>query len=150
IPLIEKAGITHVRDEQPWRMIEKRTGQYEFPPRLAGYMTELSAHHLDPLVVLAFSNPLYDNDQTPFSPAGRAGYAAYAKAVAQHYGGNLGAVEIWNEYNGSFCSGPCRKDRPGTYSAMLQDAFKSVKTVKDSLTVLGGAAVPIPLDYYRQ
>jgi hypothetical protein len=150
IPLIEKAGIAHVRDEQPWRMIERRPGQYEFPPRLSNYMTELNAHHLDPVAVLAFSNPLYDNDQTPFSAAGRAGYAAYAKAVVQHYGTNLGAVEIWNEYNGSFCAGPCKKDRPGTYTPMLQEAYKSVKSVKDSLTVLGGAAVPIPLDYYRQ
>lgn len=150
IPLIEKAGIVHVRDEQPWRLIEKRPGQYEFPPRLTNFMAELNAHHLDPLIVLAFSNPLYDADQTPFSAAGRAGYAAYAKAVVQRYGATLPAVEIWNEYNGSFCAGPCRQDRPGTYTAMLRDTYSGLKSVKDSLTVLGGAAVPIPLDYYRQ
>ncbi|HXJ00765.1 MAG TPA: glycosyl hydrolase [Micropepsaceae bacterium] len=150
IPLIEKAGIRHVRDEQPWRMVERKPGQYAFPPRLANFMAELGAHHLDPLVVLAFSNPLYDGDKTPFSDAGRQAYAAYAREVAQHYASNVSAVEIWNEYNGSFCAGPCRSDRPAYYTSMLQDAYKGLKAANPSLTVLGGAAVPIPLDYFRQ
>ena len=149
IPLIEKAGISHVRDEQPWRLVERQPGHYEFPPRLSAYMSELAAHHLDALIVLAFSNPLYDGDQTPFSDAGRAGYAAYARAVVQHYAPALSAVEIWNEYNGSFCAGPCRGDRPAYYTPMLQEAYKSVKAANPLLTVLGGAAVPIPLPYFR-
>jgi len=150
IPLIEKAGIRHVRDEQPWRLVERQRAQYQFPPRLNGFMSELFAHHIDPLVLLAFSNPLYDSDQTPFSDAGRAGYAAYARAVAEHYAPNVSAVEIWNEYNGSFCTGPCRGNRPLYYSSMLKESYKALKAANPSLTVLGGAAVPIPLDYYRQ
>jgi hypothetical protein len=149
IPLIEKAAIAHVRDEQPWRLVERQPGIYEFPPRLSGFMAELTAHHIDPLIVLAFSNPLYDRDQTPFSEAGRAGYAAYARAVAQHYAPSLSAVEIWNEYNGSFCTSPCRMDRAGYYTLMLQQAYKSLKAADPAVTVLGGAAVPIPLDYFR-
>ena len=148
IPLIERAGIRHVRDEQPWRQVERQRAQYAFPPRLSAYMSELAAHHLDPLILLAFSNPLYDGDQTPFSDAGRAGYAAYARAVAQHYAPAVSAVEIWNEYNGSFCAGPCRSDRPSYYASMLQESYKSLKAANPSLTVLGGAAVPIPLDYF--
>jgi hypothetical protein len=150
IPLIGKAGIAHIRDEQPWRLVERERGQYRFPPRLEGFMSELIAHRIDPLIMLAFSNPLYDSDQTPFSDAGRSGYAAYTRAVAQHYAPNVSAVEIWNEYNGSFCAGPCRSDRPLYYSAMLKEAYASLKAANPSLTVLGGAAVPIPLDYYRQ
>ena len=92
IPLIEKAGLHRVRDEQPWRQVEKERGRYEFPPRLSAYMTELAAHHIEPLLVLAFANPLYDEGKTPISDVGRAGYAAYARAVAQHYGPSLGAV----------------------------------------------------------
>jgi hypothetical protein len=150
IPLIQKAGIRQVRDEQPWRLVERGRSQYAFPPRLNGFMSELFAHHIDPLVLLAFSNPLYDSDQTPFSDAGRAGYAAYARAVAEHYAPNISAVEIWNEYNGSFCTGPCRGNRPLYYSSMLKESYKTLKAANPSLTVLGGAAVPIPLDYYRQ
>src|SRR5262249_3120895 len=105
IPLIGKAGIVRVRDEQPWRKIQKERGRYSFEPRLSGFMGALRTNKIDPLIVLAFSNPLYDNDKTPFDDQGRAGYAAYAAAVAQHYSGQVGAVEIWNEYSGSFCDG---------------------------------------------
>jgi hypothetical protein len=149
IPLIEKAGISHIRDEQPWRVVERTPGQYAFPPRLAGFMAELAAHRIDPLIVLAFSNPLYDANKTPFTDAGRDAYAAYARAVAQHYAPNVSVVEIWNEYSGSFCEGPCRSDLPAYYTSMLKGAYKTLKTADPSLTVVGGAAVPIPLDYFR-
>jgi hypothetical protein len=149
IPLIRKAGIVHVRDEQPWRQVEKQAGDYQFPPRLSGYMAEFADQGIDPLVVLAFANPLYDNGETPFSDEGRAAYAAYAAAVARNYQPRLRAVEIWNEYNGSFCDGPCRYDRAGAYAAMLRAAYRRIKAEAPSVTVLGGAGVPIPLDYYR-
>ncbi len=149
VPLIAKAGIRRIRDEQPWRKVEKQRGQYQFPPRLSGYMGELAAQGIDPLIMLAFSNPLYDGDKTPYDDDGRAGYAAYARAVAQHYGSQVSAVEVWNEYNGSFCDGPCRGDRPGTYTAMLKDTYKSLKSADPSLIVAGGAGVPIPLDFFE-
>jgi hypothetical protein len=68
--------------------------------------------------------------------------------VAGHYRGQVSAVEVWNEYSGSFCDGPCRSDRPAYYTAMLKQAYTSLKAANPSLTVAGGAAVPIPLDYF--
>jgi hypothetical protein len=149
IPLIAKAGIGKVRDEQPWRKVERQHGQYQFPPRLSGFMQALAQASIDPLIVLVFSNPIYDNDKTPFSDDGRAGYAAYARAIAQHYRGQVSAVEVWNEYNGSFCAGPCRGDRPATYSAMLKQTYRTLKASDPALTVAGGAGVPIPLDFFE-
>jgi hypothetical protein len=148
LPLISKAGIIRIRDEQPWRRVEKSPGHYDFPPRLSDYMDAAHAQKIDPLIVLAFANPLYDNDQTPFDEQGRAGYAAYAGAVAQRYRGQVSAVEVWNEYNGSFCDGPCRADRPATYAAMLKQTYTALKAANPAITVAGGAAVPIPLDYF--
>jgi hypothetical protein len=148
MPLIGKAGISRIRDEQPWRKVEKVPGQYNFPPRLTNYMEAAKAQKIDPLIVLAFSNPLYDNDKTPFDEQGRAGYAAYAGAVAKQYRGQVSAVEVWNEYSGSFCDGPCRADRPAYYAAMLKQSYAALKAANPSVTVAGGAAVPIPLDYF--
>lgn len=150
VPLIEKSGIRYVRDEQPWKQIEKDNGHYDFPASLDSYMAALAQHHIDPLTVLAFANPLYDEGKTPYSDAGRAGYAAYAGAVVQHYKSGLRAVEIWNEYNGSFCDGPCTSDRPAYYASMLKDAYKAAKAADPNVLVAGGAAVPIPLDYFRR
>ena len=148
IPLIAKAGIGRVRDEQPWAKVEKQPGQYRFLPRLSNFMAELAAQKIDPLIVLAFSNPLHDNGKTPFDDEGRAAYAAYAAAVAQQYRGQVTALEVWNEYSGSFCDGPCRADRPAYYTAMLKQAYKSIKAANPAAIVAGGAAVPIPLDYF--
>ncbi|HKY19219.1 MAG TPA: glycosyl hydrolase [Rhizomicrobium sp.] len=148
VPLIGKAGIARVRDEQPWRKVEKERGQYQFQPRLTNYMAELAAQKIDPLIVLAFSNPLYDSDQTPFSAEGRAAYAAYAAAVAKRYRGQVAAMEVWNEYSGSFCAGPCRLDRPAYYTAMLKQSYDALKAANPSIQVAGGGAVPIPLDYF--
>lgn len=149
ISLMERAGIRRVRDEQPWQQVEKDRGEYAFPPRLTDYMSALAAHRIDPLIVLAFANRLYDAGKTPYSDEGRAGYAAYARAVAQKYGSAARAYEVWNEYNGSFCEGPCRANRPAFYAAMLQEAYKTLKAADPSLTVVGGAGVPIPLDFFQ-
>ena len=40
LPLIAKAGIGRIRDEQPWRKVEKQRGQFQFPARLTNFMTE--------------------------------------------------------------------------------------------------------------
>jgi len=148
IPLIGKAGIGRIRDEQPWRKVEKDPGQYRFPPQLSGYVDALTAAKIDPLIELVFSNPLYDNDKTPFDESGRAAYAAYASAVAERYRGQVSSFEIWNEYNGSFCEGPCRADRPAYYTAMLKQAYRALKAANPSLIVAGGASVYFPQDYF--
>jgi hypothetical protein len=149
LPLVAKAGISRIRDEQPWRQVERRRGDFEFPTRLTEYMDAAAAQKLDPLVVLAFANPNHDGGKTPFTAEGRAAYAAYAAAVARRYGSGVRALEVWNEYNGTFCDGPCRSDRPSMYGAMLKDTYAALKKQNPSLTVVGGAAVPIPLDWFH-
>lgn len=149
IPLIAKAGIAHVRDEQPWRRVEKSPDSYAFDERLAGYMAALKEATRDPLIVLAFANPLHDQGLTPHTDAGFRAYAAYAEAVVKRYP-ELRAVEIWNEYNGDFCEGPCRSDRPGTYSRMLTVAHNALKLARPEVTVVGGAAAGVPIDYLRR
>jgi hypothetical protein len=149
VPLIERAGLKRVRDEQPWRKVEKEPGRYDFPPEFAAYMGALKAHNIDPLIVLDFSNPHYDGDKTPYTGQGRAGFSAYARAVLQRYGAQISGLEVWNEYNGSFCDGPCRTDRPGFYAGMLKDTYAALKSARPDVTVAGGAAVNIPLDYFE-
>jgi len=149
IPLIEMAGIHRVRDEQPWRKIERNRGSYTFPAAFTTYMETLKSHDIDPLLVLAFSNPLYDDDKTPYSDEGRQAFAAYAAAVAKRYGNEVSALEVWNEYNGSFCDGPCASDRPRYYADMLKQTYSALKASDSTVTVVGAAAVPIPIDFFR-
>src|SRR3546814_15032323 len=113
-------------------------------------MRALDAHGVEPLLVMDFANKLYDEGLTPYSDTARKAYARYAETVIARYRPQLSAVEIWNEYNGRFCKGPCDKDRPHYYTEMLKQDYKAIKSTYPDLTVLGGAKVKVPLPYLER
>ena len=149
VPLIARAGIGTVRDEQYWQQVEPSPGTYASPAGYAQYMAALQDAGIEPLLVLSFANPAYDGGQTPHTPAGRAAFAAYGVELARRNAGQVPALEVWNEINGSFCSGPCRQDRAGIYAALLADSFAALKAENPRLTVVGGAAVKVPLPWFE-
>lgn len=149
VPMITRAGIGTVRDEQYWKHIEPQPGTYASPKAYAHYMAELEGAGIEPLLVLSFANPHFDGGFTPFTPAGRAAFAAYGAELARRHAGQVHAFEVWNEINGSFCSGPCRLNRADTYAALLADSYAALKAVDPDLTALGGAAVKVPLPWFE-
>lgn len=148
VPWIARAGIGTVRDEQYWQQIEPQPGEYADPERYARYMHALRRADIEPLLVLSFANPHYDDGQTPFTPAGRAAFAAYGAELVRRHRDQVAAVEVWNEINGTFCSGPCRQDRAGTYATLLADSYAALKAADPGVTVVGGAAVKVPLPWF--
>jgi hypothetical protein len=149
IPLIARLGVSRIRDEQNWAAVEKRRGVYAPPAVFTNYMAALANAHIDPLIALTFGNPLYDGGVAPFTANGRAAYAAYATALLKQYGSQIKAVEVWNEYNGTYCKGPCRLDRPGTYAPMLATTTAALRKQRSDIVIGGGAAVGIPLPYFE-
>jgi hypothetical protein len=153
LPLIAKAGIANVRDELYWGTLEKVAGKFDFTvenDRYTRYMALLAEAHVTPLEVMTFGNPNYDQGDSPFTPEGDAAYANYCVSVLDHYGPQIRALEIWNEYNGSFCKGPALKDRPKYYTQMLRAAYARIKTAHPNVTVVGGALVKIPMPYIEK
>lgn len=147
MPLIARAGIASIRDEQYWDSIERHPGKYVFPDQFGRYMAKAAQLRLQPFIPLTFENDHYDHGMTPFSAAAIAAYARYAQAVLLHYGAQIQAVEIWNEFNGSFVKGPADKDRPFSYARILKAAYDSIKKIRPDVTVVGGATVLVPLPY---
>jgi hypothetical protein len=143
-------SIGSVRDELYWDQIEPQPGVYVFPPYFDDYMDTLRVAGISPLIELDFANPNYDGGMTPYTDQGMAAYAQYGVQVLRHYGDQIKAVEIWNEYNGSFCAGPATLDRTGTYTRMLQQAYTQIKTERPDVTVVGGATVDVPLPYWEK
>jgi hypothetical protein len=150
MPLIARAGIASIRDEQYWDSIETRPGNFIFPDEFSRYMTDAARHRLQPFIPLTFANDHYDDGFTPFSAEAINAYARYAQAVLLHYGAQIRAVEIWNEFNGSFVKGPADKDRPFSYAQILKAAYGSIKKIRPDVTVVGGATVLIPLPYLER
>lgn len=156
IPLIGRGGIKNIRDEIYWANVETTKGTFAFPERFDAYMAEVKANNLEPLIVLSFGNPNYDHTpkapsygNAPFTDEGRAGYARYSAELLKHYGDQIKAVEVWNEYNGTFGKGPAAKDKPRYYFEMLKVAHEAIKKVRPDVTVVGISAVSTPFPYFE-
>lgn len=156
LPLVARAGLHHIRDEQYWQDVEATRGTYRFGDGYRAYMDAVAANGLEPLVELTFGNPLYDHDPaqpanawSPCTDDGRTGYANYSAAVLRQYGAQINTVEVWNEYNGGFCSGPAAGDRAAYYTRMLRTTYTAVKAQNPTVRVLGGAAVLAPAPWFE-
>ncbi len=143
-------SIGTVRDELYWNTVETQKGVYAFPQEYDNYMDTLRVAGISPLIVLSFENANYDGGNTPYTAEGIAGYGNYGVEVLRRYGDQIKAVEIWNEYNGSFCKGPAISDRAGTYAKMLAGAYSRIKAERPDVTVLGGSTIGTPLPYWEK
>ena len=139
-----------VRDELYWANVETAAGVYQFPAAFDAYMARLQQDDISPLIILSFANPLYDGGNTPYTPAGQAAFARYGAALLNHYGSQIRAMEVWNEFNGSFSAGPATVNRAATYTSMLKAAYTQIKAVRPDVTVLGGATSSTPIPYWSE
>jgi hypothetical protein len=150
VPRITAGGMADVRDELYWEIVETSTGNFNFPASYDRYMTALKDAGISPLIELTFENPLYDGGQTPYTTAGFNGYARYATEVLRKYGTQIKAVEIWNEYNGTFAKGPATADRAANYLKLLQAAHAAIKSARPDVTVVAGSTAGVPLPYFEK
>lgn len=146
LPLIAKAGIGNIRDEHYWKNIEQQKGKYAFSEQDDSYMDAAKKLGIEPLIIMSFNNPIYDEGHTPYTPAGCDAFGRYGAAIATHYP-SIKTLEVWNEYNGSWCDGPAATDRPKYYTQMLQHSYQQIKKRHPTVKVLGGASVLIPKQY---
>jgi hypothetical protein len=150
VPRLTAGGMADVRDELYWQIVEPAAGSFRFPANYDAYMSALRNAGISPLITLSFENTAYDGGQTPYTTAGFEGYARYATEVLRHYGTQITAVEIWNEYNGTFAKGPATLDRAGTYLKMLRAAYAAIKAERPDVTVVAGATAGVPLPYFEK
>jgi hypothetical protein len=147
LPLVAKAGIGAFRDEHYWNHVETQRGAYAFSPASNRYMEEAKKLGLDPLIPMTFGNKLYDHAEGPSTPQGYEGYARYGEAILKQYGKQVRWLEVWNEYNGSWCPPAARNDRPKYYAEMIRHVYQYLKPKYPDVKILGGACVMIPLPY---
>ncbi|HEY7417672.1 MAG TPA: hypothetical protein VH593_20990 [Ktedonobacteraceae bacterium] len=136
-PLIATLGAGNVRNDIAWSTVEQTQGQYTFGT-YDPYMQTLQQQNISPFLILDYNNNFYDQGQTPFDAAGFTAFANYAKAVVTHYGPQLKTVEVYNEYNGFFSSGPCARNA-ACYVQLLRYTYQAIKSVRPDVTVVGGA-----------
>jgi hypothetical protein len=147
-PMVATLGASWVRDDATWAKIETKQGVYSFEST-DPYMQVLRQNNLSPLLILDYNNPFYDNNQTPYDEAGFTAFANYARALVSHYGSQLQAVEVYNEYNGTFSNGPCARSA-SCYAQLLRHTYQAIKAVRPDITVVAGATFGIDLDWLKE
>ncbi|BCM92542.1 hypothetical protein IAD21_04424 [Abditibacteriota bacterium] len=101
LKMLADGGFRVIRMDFGWSSTEKAKGVYDFSA-FDRLVKGLDAHKLQPLFILDYSNPLYDEGLSPYSDSGRTAFANWAGAAAAHFKGHKVLWEMYNEPNGGF------------------------------------------------
>lgn len=152
ISLLERAsamGATGFRDDVHWHEVETEKGVYDFNV-IDHYITAAADAGMTPMLIFAGSNPLYDNDHTPFSDEGRKAFAAFVAATVQAYPEATRRIEVGNEFNTeNFLSGPFQDDTGAYFGLLIAEVDAQVSAVAPETEILCTGALSVAIGYYR-
>jgi hypothetical protein len=97
IDAAKRIGVSGARFDMPWAQVEKVRGVYIVPPRIAVLVDAALKVGIQPVLILAYSNPLYANDK-PRNDEERLAFGRYAQWVVKAYAGRVRYFELWNEW----------------------------------------------------
>jgi polysaccharide biosynthesis protein PslG len=147
-----------VRTEAPWSSLEPNASQldpqaFTFLDRVFADASSDGIH----VILTALSTPCWassapasilsrcraglSSKANAWPPQVPSTYANFVAYLAQRYGADLAAIEIWNEpdqANEFYFAGP---NKPQRYAAILRAAYPAIKQVAPTLPVLGGSLV---------
>jgi hypothetical protein len=157
IDLLKEArrlGATSIRDSIRWGQTEVAVGVYDFSHSSASWLdAALAAGTRVTLVFPGNGNSLYDGGHSVYTDHGRAAFAKFIAATLRRFPG-VDAIEIGNEYIGqNSVNGPIAKKEPmgrrdEFYAEMLAAVDRQLDQEGISVSVIGGAAHSIPVDWF--
>ncbi len=146
LDLIASMGFKLVRKGMLWTKVEAQKGVYDWKPYDA-LVADSRARGITPLLILAYSNPLYapvwrggsGRQDWAFEPPttdhAREAFVAFARAAAQRYRGQV-IWEIWNEPNLTFGK-PFNAD---AYLRLARDSCRAMRDAYADATIVGPAS----------
>ena len=146
LELLRAAGVKFIRMDFGWGGIERRKGEYDFLAydRLVADMGKLGIRCL---LILDYSNRLYDNGLSPHTEESRAAFARWAAAGAKHFAGKGVLWEIWNEPNIS----QFWKPRPNAedYSKLALATIEAIRAADRDAFIMAPASSTFPWDFFE-
>ncbi len=144
--LIRLMGAKTARGGMEWNSVEKAPGEYTFTPHPEQFMQKLEEEGINALFVAGYNNPFYDNNGTPYTPAGRKAFANYANAYVGAYEDQLIGMQVYNEFNGGFGkrgNSPANS-QPDHYFELLKETYTTIKADHPDFVVSGMVTAGIP------
>jgi hypothetical protein len=94
--MLAQAGFRWVRMDFDWASTESEPGQYDFS-KYDGLLSDLDPYRIRAVLILDYTNPLYDQNYSPYNEDGRTAFANWAAAAATHFAGRRVIWEMYNE-----------------------------------------------------
>ena len=136
LEMLSGAGFRWIRMDLHWEKTETAPGVYDFSA-FDRLLASLDQFHLRALLILDYTNPLYDDGKPTCSDTGRAAFARWAVAAATHFKNRGVMWEIWNEPNGGWFWKP--KANPDDYAALALTVSKAIHDAAPDELVVGPA-----------
>jgi len=136
LEMLSAAGFHWVRMDFKWDKTEHKSGAYDF----SGYdrlLASLDKFHLRALLILDYTNALYDDGKPTHTDEGRAAFARWAVAAVTHFKGRGAIWEIWNEPNGSWFWKP--QANAGDYAQLALTVSNAIRQAAPGEIVVGPA-----------
>jgi hypothetical protein len=144
LEMLARAGFHWIRMDLTWDKVEKKPGIYNF----AAYdllLASLDRLHIRAVLILDYTNPLYDDGKPSHTDEGRAAFARWAVAAVTHFR-NRGVIwEIWNEPNGSWFWKP--RSNAGDYAKLALTTSRAIERAAPDELVVGPALSGTKLDF---
>jgi len=146
-------SVALLRDGQEWDQVELTKGKLDFTGATSKKLEAACARGKKFLLVEIPVNPHYDGGKFVYTPAARAAFAKYLRAVADHFGTCISGFEIGNEINGGGGLGlsyPAGYDLEDTYIALLKDIDAAMGSSHPHIRILGGSTNMIGTGYLEK
>lgn len=136
---LSTAGLSIVRLDFIWTMIESTPGVYNFQT-FDPFVESMTQRGIRVLFSLdgnnppTNGNPLYDKGLSPYSEDGRAAFARFAAAAVSHFRGEGIIWELWNEPNGDFWSPHPNVD---DYAKLVEVAIPAMRQADPNVLIVG-------------
>jgi hypothetical protein len=134
---IRAAGLSWVRMDLTWSVIEKTRGAYNWTA-YDGLLNSLETRAIKALLILDYGNALYTgvNNLPPTNSAAIQAFGNFAEAAARHFAGRGACFEVWNEPSISGFWPPVPS--APQYAALVQEAIRRVHQGDSTARVITG------------
>jgi hypothetical protein len=136
--LARELGVTAIRMDVAWAMVENEAGDLSVPTAWDTLVDEAQKRGIHCLFILDYGHPRHGEGSKPVTPVDVEAFARYAEYIVRYFRGRVSSYEIWNEWDMNVGGSP-----PGNaqdYVRLVRMVYPRLKAVDPGATILAGGA----------
>lgn len=137
LKLVSAMNFKMIRLDVPWKIVEAKKGNYSVPDVWDKTIDYAVQNGIEPVLILDYGNPFYENGNKPRTKESIAAFGQYAKFIVTHYKNKVKYIQIWNEWDAGNSG-----TTPGTvddYKNLVRSTYTIIKNANPDSIVITGA-----------